>query len=269
MFQSTPSLRRWLICLFQIRGCSVKFEHRWSEGEVLLLRACLYWNSLSVAATACTIGARALSACVNVKMVCEDSFALLARVNDVFLLVSTKNTWVSLAGKAGAADSQWHAMEKNTDGNSGSPHSAQNGDAGVAVPELLQRARENMDTTFCLEEVELAGGQVENEYDVDAVPFQSRAAETSAINAARTPQPGTYSRVLFSKIGDSQAMRTHHNPQPIPHGDAQMTVHSRTAQSGTSSSQSVTRSCSSTSAILQRNSSQHCLPPCHRVGGEL
>ena len=60
---------------------------------MLLLRACLYWTSLSVAAAACMTNAGASNACVNVMMVHADSFALLALVCDVSVLVPAYNTW--------------------------------------------------------------------------------------------------------------------------------------------------------------------------------
>ena len=58
--------------------------------------------------------ARASNAWVNVMMVYADSFALLALVREVSLPVPANNLWVSLACKANAVDSQWHAMEKET-----------------------------------------------------------------------------------------------------------------------------------------------------------
>ena len=90
-----------------------------------------------------------------------------------------------------------------------------------------------------------------------------RAAGNGAITAKLTPQPETHSWVIFFQDRRQPAHQSattswtnpHQTPigsQPIPQGDPKMTVHSRTARSRTSPSQSVTRSCSSTSAKPQQ-----------------
>ena len=108
--------------------------------------------------------------------------------------------------------------------------------------------------------------------DRAVVAPSDRAAETGAVSATQTPQPETSSWEIISKIGDSQAMRTPPLATPTPLLSRNqsrkvvpwMTTHSRTAQSETSLSRSVTRSCSVTSAGPR----QWPFPVRHSLGGE-